>query len=238
MIVFHSMFFFQNQLAKLPLAFQEFERLPKLSVKNAIHLLDFAYRMAIPNPSVLNKGRSNQTYGEINPLQTASIFDELKLTKEDAFMDMGSGIGQLVLLASLITPMQMSYGIELVETAANPGKAQQSWLSSADSCGKATQEVPSLRKGLPIFVSMILDRVTVMLINNHVFGLEDCVEVKAMKCIGAERLEIRCQQKNTPEPHLQKCLRSNEKPQCPRRPRRFPREMQPPKSKVYFSSCH
>ncbi|CAL2048513.1 unnamed protein product [Caenorhabditis brenneri] len=223
----------QNQLAKLPLAFQEFERLPKLSVENAIHLMDFAYRMAIPNPSVLNKGRSNQTYGEINPLQMVSIFDELKLTKEDVFMDMGSGIGQLVLLASLITPMQMSYGIELVETAANLAKAQQSWLSRVlNHVGKRHNRFRLFKKDFtnPIFVSMILDRVTVILVNNHVFGedlmselqpllircrdgtrfvttkplvlggrngkerrclgpvdmddLEDCVEVKVLKCIG------------------------------------------------------
>ncbi|EGT45255.1 hypothetical protein CAEBREN_21991 [Caenorhabditis brenneri] len=198
--------------------------------------------MAIPNPSVLNKGRANQTYGEINPLQMASIFDELKLTKEDVFMDIGSGIGQFVLLACLITPMQMSYGIELVETAANLASAQQCWLSRVlTHVGKRHKKFRLFKKDFtnPIFVSMILDRVTAMLTNNHVRtlmselqpllvrcrdgilvlggrngrqrrclgpvdmdDLEGCVEVKAMKCIGAEGLEIRCQLFYRPEPYL------------------------------------
>ncbi|EGT58148.1 hypothetical protein CAEBREN_05660 [Caenorhabditis brenneri] len=69
------------------------------------------------------------TYGEVTPRQMASIFKELELGPKDVFLDIGSGIGNLVMLASLITPIKRSIGIEILDTPANLAEEQKYWFS-------------------------------------------------------------------------------------------------------------
>ncbi|EGT46215.1 hypothetical protein CAEBREN_19078 [Caenorhabditis brenneri] len=59
----------------------------------------------------------------------ASIFKELELGPKDVFLDMGSGIGNLVMLASLITPIKRSVGIEILDTPAKLAEEQKLWFS-------------------------------------------------------------------------------------------------------------
>ena len=64
----------------------------------------------------LKKTGAAPTYGEIpfNSLQT--ILDDLKLTDQDVFYDLGSGVGKTVVQVALTTPAKKIVGIELSPT--------------------------------------------------------------------------------------------------------------------------
>ncbi len=53
------------------------------------------------------------TYGEILPEGLAKLYQFVKLTVEDSFVDLGSGIGKAVLQSYLSTQMAASYGVEI-----------------------------------------------------------------------------------------------------------------------------
>ena len=56
------------------------------------------------------------TYGEIPFESFKVILDELDITKEDVFYDLGSGVGKSVLQVLLTTPVKKSVGIEISPT--------------------------------------------------------------------------------------------------------------------------
>lgn len=53
------------------------------------------------------------TYGEILPQGLARLFDFVKPTAADAFVDLGSGAGKTVLQSFLCTDMRGSFGVEI-----------------------------------------------------------------------------------------------------------------------------
>uniref|UniRef100_A0A8R1IFW7 Histone-lysine N-methyltransferase, H3 lysine-79 specific n=1 Tax=Caenorhabditis japonica TaxID=281687 RepID=A0A8R1IFW7_CAEJA len=89
---------------------------PQCTFRVARDIVNFAYECAVPRPSDLNnhyKSFSSETYGETNLEQMASIIDELRLGPSDVFVDLGSGIGQLVCFTSAYTKIKKAVGIEL-----------------------------------------------------------------------------------------------------------------------------
>lgn len=56
------------------------------------------------------------TYGEITYDSLKALLDDLKLTHEDVFYDLGSGVGKVVIQVFLDTPVKKSVGIELSPT--------------------------------------------------------------------------------------------------------------------------
>ena len=64
---------------------------------------------------IVEKG-SKATYGEILYDSMQALIDDLKLTKNDIFYDMGSGIGKSVVHVYLTTKVKKSCGIELSKT--------------------------------------------------------------------------------------------------------------------------
>ncbi|PIC21738.1 hypothetical protein B9Z55_026466 [Caenorhabditis nigoni] len=84
-------------------------------------LCDLACQLAIPDPTVLNtqyKGFSNETYGETNIETLQKILDTLDVKEDDVFIDLGSGVGQLVTFAAAYTNMALVRGIEIQEVPA------------------------------------------------------------------------------------------------------------------------
>jgi hypothetical protein len=67
---------------------------------------------------ILQEGGHPQ-YGEIPYDSAAHILADLKLSQNDVFYDLGSGVGKLVLQAYLTTPVKRSVGIELSKTRFN-----------------------------------------------------------------------------------------------------------------------
>jgi hypothetical protein len=54
-----------------------------------------------------------QTYGEVTPEGMMCFFAELGIGKDDVFLDIGSGLGNLTLYASFVHGIKKSYGIEI-----------------------------------------------------------------------------------------------------------------------------
>lgn len=72
--------------------------------------------------SLAGKGAS-PVYGEITCKGAAQLLEDLKLTHEDIFYDLGSGVGKFAVQVYLTTPVKASIGIELSPTRFN--QAQQ-----------------------------------------------------------------------------------------------------------------
>ena len=62
------------------------------------HILQ-VYRQSITDPQSLNKYQSftSETYGETNYQQMDRILSELEWNENDVFVDLGSGIGSIVM---------------------------------------------------------------------------------------------------------------------------------------------
>lgn len=59
---------------------------------------------------------SSPTYGEITPEGVDILVQELDVTKDDVFYDLGCGVGKFVLQMYLETPARKSVGVELAPT--------------------------------------------------------------------------------------------------------------------------
>lgn len=59
---------------------------------------------------------SSSTYGEIMPTAVTKLVDHLRLGRRDAFYDLGSGVGKVVLQVALTAPVTKCVGIELVRS--------------------------------------------------------------------------------------------------------------------------
>lgn len=63
---------------------------------------------------ISSKG-GNATYGEIKFASLQSILNDLNLTKDDVFYDLGSGVGKVCMQVALMTPAR-AVGVELSKT--------------------------------------------------------------------------------------------------------------------------
>lgn len=109
-----------NTQVKLNRGTQKFHAQMKRPInKEALdHVLKQVYRASVTDPSSLNKYQSftSETYGETNFSQMDKIIQTLNWTEDDVFVDLGSGIGSLVMQVSAMTPAAKSVGIEIQPT--------------------------------------------------------------------------------------------------------------------------
>jgi SAM-dependent methyltransferase len=61
----------------------------------------------------VERARSSATYGELMPTATVRLLEQLDLTRADVFYDLGAGVGKVVLLAAITTPVARAVGVEL-----------------------------------------------------------------------------------------------------------------------------
>ena len=96
--------------------------LRKLSVEETRDKLNEFYSdlsgFGIPEKEVkfIKKNGGSATYGEITFDSAQELIDYLKITKDDVFYDLGSGVGKFCLHAYLATNVKKSCGIELSGT--------------------------------------------------------------------------------------------------------------------------
>ncbi|KAL3210258.1 hypothetical protein MRX96_037304 [Rhipicephalus microplus] len=78
------------------------------------HILQQVYNTAIVDPERLNSYEpfSPEVYGETSFEFVAQMINELEFTPDDVFIDLGSGVGQVVLQVASSTPCKMCIGIE------------------------------------------------------------------------------------------------------------------------------
>lgn len=71
------------------------------------------YTIPVDETSAMLKEGGHPQYGEIPYDSAAHILDDLNLSRQDVFYDLGSGVGKLALQAYLTTSVKRSVGIEL-----------------------------------------------------------------------------------------------------------------------------
>lgn len=72
------------------------------------------YNQAVVEPEKLNQYEpfSPEVYGETSFDLICQMIDQIKITGDDVFVDLGSGVGQVVLQMAASTPVKVCYGIE------------------------------------------------------------------------------------------------------------------------------
>ncbi|KAF9979427.1 Nucleosomal histone H3-Lys79 methylase [Modicella reniformis] len=134
-----------------------------------VHILQQVYsRTVAARASKLNQYEafSNNVYGEILPILTKEFIEKTKLDHTKVFVDLGCGIGNVVLQVALQTGAE-SYGVEIMDTPAKFAKKQ-----AKDAYGLKHGKVSMLHgdfldtPGLPA----ILARADVVLVNNYAFN--------------------------------------------------------------------
>ncbi|KAM9329868.1 histone-lysine N-methyltransferase, H3 lysine-79 specific [Gastrophryne carolinensis] len=84
------------------------------------HILQQVYNHSVTDPEKLNNYEpfSPEVYGETSFDLVAQMIDEIKMTEDDLFVDLGSGVGQVVLQVAAATGGKHHYGIEKAEIPA------------------------------------------------------------------------------------------------------------------------
>lgn len=115
---------------------------------------------------------SNEVYGELLPNLTSEIFSVTGLGPDSLFLDLGSGVGNVVLQASMQTGCT-SFGIEIGKIPAELARAQLEQMKKrcrmwGFSMGEVElEEGDMLKSGR---VSELMKKADVVLINNKVFA--------------------------------------------------------------------
>ncbi|XP_058455002.1 histone-lysine N-methyltransferase, H3 lysine-79 specific [Malaya genurostris] len=78
------------------------------------HIIQQVYNQAVIEPEKLNQYEpfSPEVYGETSFDLICQMIDQFKITGDDVFVDLGSGVGQVVLQMAASTPVKICYGIE------------------------------------------------------------------------------------------------------------------------------
>uniref|UniRef100_UPI00398F44B1 histone-lysine N-methyltransferase, H3 lysine-79 specific isoform X3 n=1 Tax=Pristiophorus japonicus TaxID=55135 RepID=UPI00398F44B1 len=84
------------------------------------HILQQVYNHSVTDPEKLNNYEpfSPEVYGETSFDLVAQMIDEIKMTEDDTFVDLGSGVGQVVLQVAAATQCRHYYGVEKAEIPA------------------------------------------------------------------------------------------------------------------------
>ncbi|KAG8222795.1 hypothetical protein J437_LFUL005001 [Ladona fulva] len=81
------------------------------------HILQQVYNQAVTDPEKLNQYEpfSPEVYGETSYELVCQMIDQIEITNEDVFVDLGSGVGQVVLQMAAATPCKICFGVEKAE---------------------------------------------------------------------------------------------------------------------------
>jgi len=137
-------------------------------------ILDQVYdRTVAPKVELLAKYKngSDNVYGELLHPFISDIIERTNLTSDMVFVDLGSGVGNVVLQAALETGCE-SWGCEMMENACNLAEAQQREFSARCRLwgikpGRVHLERGDFRKNENIIKA--LARADVLLVNNQAF---------------------------------------------------------------------
>ena len=143
-------------------------------------VLDQVYdRTVAPQVELLSKyeNGTDYVYGELLHPFCSDIFDRTKLTSQQVFVDLGSGVGNVVLQAALEIGCE-SWGCEFQENAANLAQAQKKeFAARCKLWGLASGKVHLERGDFTTNEKILeaLKRADVVLVNNQAFtaGLND-----------------------------------------------------------------
>lgn len=64
-------------------------------------------------------------YGETSYDLVCQMIDQIEITNEDVFVDLGSGVGQVVLQMAAATPCKICFGVEKAEVPSKYAEVMQ-----------------------------------------------------------------------------------------------------------------
>lgn len=138
-------------------------------------VVEEVYQRAVgPNVAQLKRYQafSSEAYGELMPALVSRIVRDTGLHEGSLFLDLGSGVGNVVLQASLQTGCT-SYGVELMAPPANLARSQlEQFRMRCRMWGFKMGEV-ELEEGDMLAsprVDDLIPKADVVLVNNRIFG--------------------------------------------------------------------
>ncbi|KAF1746662.1 hypothetical protein GCK72_023119 [Caenorhabditis remanei] len=161
----------------LKIAASEWNR-PKCTLPVAEKIIEQTYALTIPKPKQLNKHYetfTSEVYGETNLPQMSAFLDYLNLTEKDVVVDLGSGVGQLVLFTSAYSKVSKVVGIEISDYPAACAKNMgHQFRNLMRHYGKEISPF-ELHRGSFLdetFRNLITKEATVIFINNFAFSVD------------------------------------------------------------------
>ena len=90
------------------------------------HIIQQVYNLAVVDPEKLNQYEpfSPEVYGETSYDLVCQMIDQIAITEEDVFIDLGSGVGQVVLQMAASTKCSVCLGIEKADVPSNYAKVR------------------------------------------------------------------------------------------------------------------
>ncbi|KAF2658895.1 DOT1-domain-containing protein [Lophiostoma macrostomum CBS 122681] len=129
-------------------------------------------RTVSPHVHLLRKVMDKDTtYGELLPPFIHNVFHQTRLSSQKVFVDLGSGVGNVVLQSALQTGAE-SWGIEILPQPANFALAQASELRARAKLWNINLGPIRLLEGSFLEspeIDVVLSRADVVLVNNKVF---------------------------------------------------------------------
>lgn len=138
------------------------------------HMTQQTYaRIVSPQSHKLRKVKGKETtYGELLPIFVHRIFSQTALKSHHVFVDLGSGVGNVVLQSALQTGAE-SWGIEVMDLAASLATKQAHELRARARLWNLSIGDMHLLHGSFLdepAIDAVLARADVVLVNNKVFG--------------------------------------------------------------------
>lgn len=149
---------------------------PQSEIPNKVltRIIDETYQRSVgPHALKLNRYEafSSEVYGELMPSFTSDIIAATGLHKDSLFMDLGCGVGNVLVQASLETCCR-SYGIEVMPTPAEVGREQLKQIQKRCRMWGLSMGEVELEEGDMLTsrrVTELLPQADVVLVNNKVF---------------------------------------------------------------------
>ncbi|XP_034942950.1 histone-lysine N-methyltransferase, H3 lysine-79 specific isoform X2 [Chelonus insularis] len=138
------------------------------------HILQQTYNQAVVEPDKLNQYEpfSPEVYGETSYELVCQMIDQIDVTEDDIFIDLGSGVGQVVLQMAASTFCKISVGVEKAEVPSRYAQSMEinfrKWLNwYGKRCGEYR-----LVKGdfLADENRESITSATIVFVNNFAFG--------------------------------------------------------------------
>ncbi|KAL7074203.1 hypothetical protein ACQ4LE_006339 [Meloidogyne hapla] len=146
------------------------------SSKELLHqIITRCYNRAVDNEKALNKhyeAFSSQTYGETSYERMQMIIEELKPTQKDVFVDLGSGVGQLVVHMAGGTQVHRAVGIEIASLPSKfAKKLEHEFKKLMNWFGRPFQPFELLHGDFlsTDYRKLITEEASIIFINNYAF---------------------------------------------------------------------
>lgn len=146
----------------------------KFTYEQTIILLDQVYARAVTDPDALRqyRGFSKEVYGETRHPVIHDIIRSIPIQRKHLFLDLGSGIGNVVLQVAAETRCR-AYGVELLDTPAIFARHQLlEFRARMAMYGRSVDNTVHLRRGdfLEDYkVHRILEKADILFVNNYAF---------------------------------------------------------------------